>query len=84
MNGKKFSKVRWKTNIGCREATEKHYDKIFEEMKELEEKKSKEALLIVQKSTIYGDINMRSMKQEGCRELETHEEGQRKNKGRRK
>ena len=48
MSGKKYSKVRWKTNIGCREATEKYYDQIFEEMKELEEKKSEEALLIVQ------------------------------------
>ena len=30
-------------------ATEKYYEQIFEEMKELEEKKSKEALLLVQK-----------------------------------
>ena len=32
-------------------ATENYYEQIFEEMKELEEKKSKEALLLVQKST---------------------------------
>ena len=30
-------------------ATEKYYETIFEEMKELEEKKSKEALVLVQK-----------------------------------
>ena len=30
-------------------ATEKYYDQIFEEMKELEDKKSEEALLFVQK-----------------------------------
>ena len=33
-------------------ATEKYYDQIFEEMEELEEKKSKEALLFVQKKHI--------------------------------
>ena len=33
-------------------ATEKYYEQIFEEMKELEEKKSKEALLLVQKKHI--------------------------------
>ena len=32
-------------------ATEKYYDQIFEEKKELEEKKSEEALLIVQKTS---------------------------------
>ena len=34
------------------EATEKYYEKIFEEMRELEGKKSKEALLLVQKENI--------------------------------
>ena len=33
-------------------ATEKYYEQIFEEMKELDEKKSKEALLLVQKKHI--------------------------------
>ena len=33
-------------------ATEKHYETIFEELRELEEKKSKEALLLVQKKHI--------------------------------
>ena len=32
-------------------ATEAYYEQIFEEMKELEEKKSWEALLLVQKNT---------------------------------
>ena len=32
-------------------ATEEYYEQIFEEMKELEEKKSREALLLVQKNT---------------------------------
>ena len=32
-------------------ATEEYYEQIFEEMKELEEKKSREALLFVQIST---------------------------------
>ena len=33
-------------------ATEKYYEQIFEEMQELEDKKSKEALLLVQKKHI--------------------------------
>ena len=37
-------------------ATERYHDLIFEEMKELEEKKSEEALLLVQKRHVYGDI----------------------------
>ena len=36
-------------------ATEQ-YDQIFEEVKELEENKSEEPQLIVQRSTVYGDI----------------------------
>ena len=40
--------VEDKIRLLCR-ATEKYYEQIFEEMKELEEKKSKEALLLVQK-----------------------------------
>ena len=35
-----------------RKATEKHYETIFEELKELEEKKSKESLVFVQKKYI--------------------------------
>ena len=55
-------------------ATEKYYEQLFEEMKELEGKKSEEALLLVQKkTTIDGDISMNEMKQEGCRDLEARE-----------
>ena len=36
-----------------RRATAKYYEQIFEEMKELEEKKSKDALLLVQKHTLW-------------------------------
>ena len=50
-------------------ATEKYDDKIFEEMQELEEEKSEEALLFVQKSSIYGDIRTKEMKQEDCKDL---------------
>ena len=39
-------------------------------MKKLEEKKSEEALLLVQKSTIYGRIRLKEMKQECCIDLE--------------
>ena len=48
-------------------ATEKFCDQIFEEIKELEEKKSDKALLLLQKRTSFGDIRMQEMKQEGCR-----------------
>ena len=43
-------RVRWKTTFRaqCR-ATEKYDDQIFEQMKELEEKKADEALLLVHK-----------------------------------
>ena len=34
-------------------ATEKYYETIFEELKELEEKESKEALVVVQKKHIF-------------------------------
>ena len=47
-----------------RRETERYHDQIFEEIKELEEKKSEESLRMVQ---------MRGMKQEGCRALETRE-----------
>ena len=44
------SEVWWKTKIRMHSrATENYYERICEEMKELEEKKSKEALLLVQK-----------------------------------
>ena len=35
---------------------ERYHDQIFEEIQELEQKKSEEALLMVQRSTIFGDI----------------------------
>ena len=38
-------------------ATEKYYEQIFEEMRELEEKKSKEALLLVPKKAHFGAIS---------------------------
>ena len=37
-------------------ATEKYYEQIFEEMEELEGKKSKEALRLVQKKTYFDEI----------------------------
>ena len=46
-------------------ATEKYYEQVFEEMKELEEKKSEEALLLVQKNTPCGKIRMKEMYQDG-------------------
>ena len=43
-------------------ATEKCYEQVFEEMKELEEKKSEEALLLLQKkNTPCGNIRMKEM-----------------------
>ena len=38
-------------------AAEKYYEQIFEEMKEFEEKKSKEALLVVQRKTHFDAIS---------------------------
>ena len=40
---------------------------------ELAEKKSEEALPLMLKSTIYGDIRTKEMKHEGCRDLEARE-----------
>ena len=57
-------------------ANERYHDQIFEEIKELEQKKSAEALLMVQKKArLCGDIRMEveEMKQEDCRALETRE-----------
>ena len=42
-------------------------------MKELGEKESEEALLLVQKSSTYGDIRTKEMKQEDDRDLEARE-----------
>ena len=45
-----FRRAWSKTREGCRaEQTKSYHEQMFEEMKELEEKKSKEALLIEQK-----------------------------------
>ena len=50
MKDKKYRIAWWKTEIRLQSrATEKYYEQNFEEVKELEEKKSKEALLPVQK-----------------------------------
>ena len=55
-------------------ATEKNYEQIFEEMKELEEKKPEEALPnCAFKITIYGNTRTIEMKQEGCRDLQAPE-----------
>ena len=45
---KKHSEAWWKTTSGCRaEQRKKYNEQIFEEMKELEEKKSEETLLLL-------------------------------------
>ena len=50
MKDKKYFKVRWKTKLKSQSrANETYHDQIFEEIKELEEKKSEEALRMVQK-----------------------------------
>ena len=54
-------------------ATEKYNEPIFEEMKELEEKKSEEALLTCVENTLCVDIRTNEMKQDGCRDLEGRE-----------
>ena len=54
-------------------ATEKYYEHIFEEMKEMEEKKSVEALPFVQKKSIYEDFRTKEMQQEDCKDLESQE-----------
>ena len=44
---KKYRRVWWKTKLGCRaEQMKRYHDQIFEEMMELEEKKSEEVLLL--------------------------------------
>ena len=59
--------VEDKIRLQSRE-TDKYYEQIIEEMKQLEEKKSEEALQRVQKNTIRGTIRMKEMKHEGCKE----------------
>ena len=55
-------------------AAEKYYDQIFEEMKELEEKKSEEGLCyLCRKSLIYGYFRTKEVKLEVCRDLEARE-----------
>ena len=55
-------------------ATEKCYDQIFEEIIRSWKKRNQKRLCsLYRKSTIYGDIRMKEMKQEGCRDLETRE-----------
>ena len=50
MKDKKYRIAWWETEIRLQSrATEKYYEQNFEEVKELEEKKSREALLPVQK-----------------------------------
>ena len=45
-------------------------EQIFQEMKELEEKKPEEALLIVHKNYyLWRSTRTKEMKQEGCRDL---------------
>ena len=76
MKDKKYSEACWKTKSGCSaqsRAAEQYYDQIFEEMKGLEEKKSEEALLLVQKASIHGDFRTKEKKQEVCRDLEARE-----------
>ena len=55
-------------------ANERYHDQIFEEIKELEQKKSEEALRMVQKKQDHGDIRMKEMKQEDRRTLKIREE----------
>ena len=53
MKDKKYRRGWWKTKIRLQSrATEKYHEQTFEEMEELEEKKSKEALPLVQKKHI--------------------------------
>ena len=54
-------------------ATEKCYEHFLVEMKELEEEKSEEALVLVQKKTICGDTRLKEMKHDGCKDLEVRE-----------
>ena len=51
-------------------ANEWYHDLVFVEIEELEQKKSQETLLMVQKKHDFGDVT----KQEGCIVLETREE----------
>ena len=54
-------------------ATEKYYETIFEEMRELEEKKSKEALTLIQKSTFCYDVKAKGKERECCKGLQDRE-----------
>ena len=49
MKDKKHLNAVWKTSFSCRAEQQKGYDQIFEKIKELEQKKSEEALRKVQK-----------------------------------
>ena len=55
-------------------ATESTLNRSSEEMKELEEKKSKEALLLVQKKKhILNDIKVRGVERECCKQIKSFE-----------
>ena len=54
-------------------ATENYFDQIFEEMKELQERNQTRLCYLCRKSSIYGDIRTKEMKQEDCRDLEARE-----------
>ena len=56
-------------------ATEKYCETIFEEMRELEEKKSKEALVLVQKNTCCHDVKVKGRERESCKGWEGRERG---------
>ena len=54
-------------------ATDKYYEQIFEEVKELEEKNQKRLCHLCRKSTMCGNFRLKEMKQEDCKDLEARE-----------
>ena len=51
-------------------ANEKYNETIFEEMRELEEKKSKEVLTLIRKSTFCYDVKAKGKERECCKDLQ--------------
>ena len=54
-------------------ATKKHYQTVFEVLRELEEKRSEEALVLVQKNTFCYDVKVKGKKRECCKDKEGRE-----------